>query len=483
LQRHNRLDESSRQRMPQSESNPLSITNGPLPLRTNWLHCSWNTTEAGNAWFKKQQGETAMTVCDVAIIGAGPYGLSIAAHLKALGVDFRIFGSPMAFWLKHMPNGMHLKSEGFASSLYDPNSRFTLEAYCRERGLPYAHIGSPVPLETFSSYGLEFQRRFVPELEDEWVTSVQRSAEGFQLTLGGGEVFTSRRVVVAVGLSYYEYLPPELAALPKDFVTHSSRYGTLQHFQGREVAVVGAGASALDLAALLHQAGAFVQVIARVPRIRFHDPPENLNPSWLDRLRTPITGIGPGWKLFLCANLPLVFRQMPEKFRLEKVRRILGPAPCWFTKEQVVGKVGFHLGVTITEATVQNGRVKLQLTDTAGTKKALTTDHVIAATGYRPSVQRLAFLDSEILSGIRCVEQTPVLSSNFESTVRKLYFVGVTAANTFGPLLRFAYGAKFAAPRLSRHLARTVSGNFVGRESSTNTQPAAQHEAAQPVAG
>jgi thioredoxin reductase len=422
-----------------------------------------------------------MTICDVAIIGAGPYGLSTAAHLRARRVNFRIFGSPMEFWLKHMPTGMHLKSEGFASSLYDPDSTFTLEAYCKERGLPYAHIGTPVPLATFSSYGLEFQRRFVPNLENEWVSSVRRSTAGFQVTLGSGEVFSARRVVVAVGLTYYENLPAELAALPKGFVTHSSKYGTLEHFRGREVAVVGAGASALDLAALLHQAGASVQVIARVPKIRFHDPPDNLNPTWLDRLRTPVTGIGPGWKLFWCTTLPLVFRQMPEEFRLDKVRRILGPAPCWFTKEQVVGKVGFHLGVSIREATIENGRVRLQLTDDAGIKKTLTADHVIAATGYKPDLERLTFLDSGILEGIRRVGQTPVLSSNFESTVRDLYFIGVIAANMFGPLLRFAYGAKFAAPRISKHLARTASG-FAGRESRSNIQPTAEREAGQPVA-
>jgi thioredoxin reductase len=411
--------------------------------------------------------------CDVAIVGAGPYGLSLAAHLKAAGVDFRIFGSPMDFWLKHMPKGMHLKSEGFASSLYDPGSLFTLEAYCKERGLPYAHIGTPVPLEVFSSYGLEFQKRFVPELEEQRVTSLRRAPAGFQVTLSNGEVFTARRIVAAVGLTYYAYLPPELAAVPADFVTHSSKHSTLDQFKGREVAVVGAGASALDLAALLHQAGASVQVVARVPAIRFHAPPDNLNPSWLDRLRTPITGIGPGWKLLLCTNLPLVFRQMPEEFRLEKVRRILGPAPCWFIKEQVVGKVGFNLGVAITEATVQNGRISLQLTDNSGTKKTLTADHVIAATGYKSDLRRVAFLDSEILSGIRFVEQTPALSSNFESTVRNLYFVGITAANTFGPLLRFAYGAGFAAPRLSKHLARTASRNLPKRELLSNSEPAA----------
>jgi thioredoxin reductase len=414
--------------------------------------------------------------CDVAIVGAGPYGLSVAAHLKVAGVDFRIFGDPMEFWRNHMPKGMHLKSEGFASSLYDPGSTFTLQTFCMERGLPYANIGSPVPLEVFSEYGLEFQKRFVPELECQRVSLVRRSPGGFNLTLGNGESFTARRVVVAVGLTYFEYVPPELAELPRELLTHSSKHGALDHFKGRDIAVVGAGASALDLAALLQQAGAKVEVIARVPRIRFHDPPDNLNPSWLDRLRTPVTGIGLGWKLFMCANLPLLFRLMPEQFRIDKVRKILGPAPCWFIKEQVVGKVGINLGVTITKATAEGRKVKLQLTDSNGSKKELVVDQVIAATGYRPDLRRLAFLDSEIVTEIKCVDKSPALSSNFESTVKDLYFVGVTAANTFGPLLRFAYGAGFAAPRLSKHLRRTVFPSSSTREPASQPSSTTKHD-------
>jgi thioredoxin reductase len=405
-----------------------------------------------------------MTKCDVAIIGAGPYGLSIAAHLKARGVDFRIFGNPMHTWLTHMPKGMRLKSEGFASSLYDPDSTYTLEVYCKEHGIAYAKIGLPVPLEVFASYGLEFQRRFVPELQDTLVTSLRRSAEGFQIRLENGEIISARRVVTAVGLTHYEYMPPMLAALPREFATHSSRHNTVDQFKGREVAVVGAGASALDLAALLHQAGAHVQVVARKPVIRFHDPPDKLEPSLIDRLRTPVTGIGPGWKLFLCTNAPLVFRQMPQEFRFDKVRRVLGPAPCWFIKEQVVGKIPFNVDVTVTEAKVQNGRVSLQLTDSLGTQRLLTTDHVIAATGYRVDLRRLAFMDSDLQSGVQSVEHTPVLSSNFESSVPGLYFVGASAANTFGPLLRFAFGAGFTARRLSRHLAKSADRNSVWTE-------------------
>src|SRR5580704_10874104 len=161
-----------------------------------------------------------MTICDVAIIGAGPYGLSIAAHLKARGVNFRIFGHPMHTWLTHMPKGMHLKSEGFASSLSDLGTTFTLEIYCKEKGIPYANTGLPVPLEVFSAYGLEFQKRFVPQVENKVVESVRRSGQGFTVQVNGGETISANRVVIAIGLTHYQNLPPVLAALPEEFVTH-----------------------------------------------------------------------------------------------------------------------------------------------------------------------------------------------------------------------------------------------------------------------
>jgi thioredoxin reductase len=411
-----------------------------------------------------------MNICDVAIIGAGPYGLSIAAHLKALGVNFRIFGTPMHTWRTHMPKGMRLKSEGFASTLYDPGSTFTLEVYCKERGIPYRDLSLPVPLEVFTAYGLEFQKRFVPELETKLVESLKWTGEGFQIRIEGGNTLSARRVVIAVGLTYYKLLPPELSVLPESHVTHSSQHSTVDQFRGREVAVVGAGASALDVAALLCEAGAKVQVLARKPVIRFHDPPEKQHPSFLDQLRNPITGIGPGWKLYFYANAPLIFRQMPLKFRLDRVKRILGPAPCWFIKDQVVGKVSLIVDVKIIEAKVLNGRVSLRLKDSAGTMKTLAADHVISATGYKVDLRRLAFMDSGLQSAIRSVENTPVLSSNFESAVPGLYFVGATAANTFGPLLRFAFGAGFTAKRLSKHLAKTAAPGYFPTESTVSTE-------------
>jgi hypothetical protein len=398
-----------------------------------------------------------MKPCDVAIIGAGPYGLSIAAHLRAAKVDFRIFGSPMHTWSAEMPRGMRLKSDGIASSLYDPDSQFTLEAYCKKNGLPYADVGIPIPRETFVAYGLEFQKRFVPQLEEKSIVSLKPSIGGYQLGLDDGEDVTARRVIVAVGLSYYQYVPPVFSALPETHVTHSSKHKTLDRFKDREVIVVGAGASALDTAALLHNAGAHVQVVARAPAIRLWNPPPPPPASLLQWLRQPMSGLGRGWKLYLCANAPLVFRLMPEQFRLDKVKRVLGPSPAWFIKQDIEGKVPLNPGLSIKDVRIQNGRVKLEVADNAGATRTFEADHIIAATGYRVDLGRLPFLDSNLLAQIRSVENTPVLSSNFESSLPGLYFVGTSAANTFGPVLRFAVGAKFTARRLARHLAASAA--------------------------
>jgi len=133
---------------------------------------------------------------ETAIIGAGPYGLSIAAHFRSRSIPFRIFGRPMDSWLAHMPKGMMLKSDGFASNIYDPGSKFTLKQFCTERGIEYADMGIPVRLATFGEYGLAFRDRMVPELEDKVVTGVERSADGFRLQLDDGEEVKARRVVL-----------------------------------------------------------------------------------------------------------------------------------------------------------------------------------------------------------------------------------------------------------------------------------------------
>ena len=402
----------------------------------------------------EQRSSPSHQTIDIAIIGAGPYGLSIAAHLNARDIAFRIFGSPMSVWATQMPRGMRLKSEGFASSLSDLKSEFTLRDYCRQERIPYSDVGEPVSLETFVAYGLAFQKRFVPNLENRLVTSLRREGAEFELLLEDGEKVFARRVVVAVGITYFANVPAVLAGLGPELVSHSSAHGDLAGFSGRRVAVIGAGASALDLAGLLHVAGASVDLIARAPSIRFQEPPRPR--SWTERLRYPRTGIGSGLDMVFYAHLPHWFQRLPERLRLDRVRKILGPAPGWFSKNDVVGKVSFHLGMQIAGARSEAGRVLLELTGRNGQQERVEADHVVAATGYQVDLHRVAFLDAKLRAQIRKTGAAPALSTSFQSSVPGLYFVGVSAANSFGPLMRFAFGAKFTAGRLARHLARVA---------------------------
>jgi thioredoxin reductase len=393
---------------------------------------------------------------NTAIIGAGPYGLSIAAHFRRGGIPFRIFGRPMDSWTNHMPKGMMLKSDGFASNIYDPDEKFTLQRFCAERSITYSDAGVPVSLETFSAYGQAFRERMLPELEDKLVVSLDRVPEGFVLRLDSGETVTARRVVLAIGITHFEYIPGTLANLPPEFVSHSFRHADPEVFRGRNVIVIGGGASAIDLAAVLHEAGAEVQLVARQPALKFHSTPTGKPRSRWQQIRHPQSGLGPGLRSRFFSDAPGWFHYLPERLRLELVEKTLGPSAGWFVKPKME-RVPCLLGYTPQGADVQNDKVHLHLRAVDGSQRELVAEHIIAATGYKVDLDRLQFLSKEIRSQVRTIKGSPVLSTNFESSVPDIFFAGLAAANSFGPVMRFAFGAGFAARRLTQTVAKAMA--------------------------
>jgi thioredoxin reductase len=392
----------------------------------------------------------------IVIIGAGPYGLSIAAHLRARNIAYRIFGHPMANWQSKMPKGMLLKSDGFASNLADPDDWYSLEEFCLERGLPYSAEDDPVPRETFIAYGHAFRQRFVPEVEERLVAAVRQSGAEFTVQLDDGEIVAADKVILGIGVSDFPYLPPSLGDMPDEFLTHCSRHEDMAAFSGRSVAVIGGGSSAIDVAALLHENGAAVQLVARGAKLKFHGPPEADNPLSA-RLRAPKTGIGPGWRSVFYTRAPLLFHHLPAERRGRIVRGFLGPAGGWYMRDRVIGQVDCLQGFAPHAAQICGGQVHLHLADETGAQREIAADHVIAATGYRVDFRTVGFLGEALRSEMNAVAGVPVLSRNFETSVRGLYVVGPGAAYSFGPMFRFVFGARFTARRLAQHFAHRAA--------------------------
>lgn len=392
---------------------------------------------------------------DTVIIGAGPYGLSIAAHLRARGHSYHIFGRPMESWRTFMPEGMILKSEPFASNLWDPDRRFTFQRYCQAQRIPYAPVGKPLTLERFLKYAEWFRQNTREEPEQITVTRIRRRrGEEFALELADGRPLTSRRVVLATGHIAYAVMPPELAAIPAPAVVHSSRLAPVEHYIQRDVIIIGGGQSALETAAILHEAGARVRIVVRESHIEWWSEPKCDRPLWT-RLKYPDAAVARGWQSLTIAELPRVFRLFSPEKRHPFVADAYGPGGAWWLRDRVDGRIEIRLETRITAASQHDNKVQLELTSPSG-RVQLQADHVITATGFKVDIDRLDYLDPTLKRDIvREAGGIPALSSTFETSVPGLYFAGLASAPVFGPIMRFMYGSKHAASLVAKRLSTT----------------------------
>lgn len=388
---------------------------------------------------------------EITIVGAGPYGLSIAAHLKHLGLRFRIIGSPMHTWRTHMPKGMHLKSAGLSATLFDPEHKFRLKDYCRQNNIPYEDEGLPISLELFTKYGIAFQQQYAPHLEEAKVVKLEKLRDGFELTLDNGDQFTSGKVILAVGIDYFRYTPAALKFLDERHYSHSSQHHELSHFAGKKVAIIGSGSSAIDMAVLLNEIGASPTLLARRKTLNFNQKEGRIRRLW-SRILAPMSGLGPGWQNLLCASAPGLFRYLPAQTRIRIAKNFLGPSGAWFIQDRL-NKVPIILGQHLILAHSFAEKASLRFIDSKGKTSDMEVDHVIAATGYKASLEGIHFLSQGIRKEIQLIGNTPRLSRHFESTVNGLYFAGPSTVNNFGPLMRFALGAGYSSKIISRHLA------------------------------
>lgn len=388
-----------------------------------------------------------MTKCDATIIGAGPYGLSAARHLRTIkGLEVRVFGEPMSFWEQQMPVGMLLRSNWTATQIASPGSTLSLDAFQKATG---ADFYMPVPLDRFVQYGQWYHQQAVPDVDRRHVCRVEGGPNGFTITLQDGEIVRSPRVVVAAGIGSFARRPAEFDHVPPELASHSSVHRDLGTFAGKKVLVIGGGQSALESAALLQENGAQPEVISRSQTIHWLQ-------GWLSKtlhhrsglfvrnlLYAP-TDVGPAGLSQLMAR-PDLLNRLPRGLRDKLWKRSVRPAGAgWLVPR--LKDVPLRLGRSVVSAAVLGERVKVRLSD--GTERAV--DHVLLGTGYRVDISKYEFLSPKLKESIACHNGYPKLRPGLETSVAGLHILGAPAAWSFGPLMQFVSGTNYASPALLR---------------------------------
>jgi cation diffusion facilitator CzcD-associated flavoprotein CzcO len=352
-----------------------------------------------------------------------------------------------------MPPGLNLKSLAFATSIHVPEPGHSFPEWCRARGL---EDYEPCPMECYAAYGMWMKDRFVWDVDPSEVTEVTAAGHHlFDVTTASGERVRARNVVSATGLYGLAYTPDEMRALPPALHTHTFELSSYQRFAGQYVAVVGAGSSAIEAAALVHEAGGRSELLVRAPVATFNSRTAR-DRSLIDRIRTPMTVLGAGRKNWLLQTMPYAVRLLPEQRRVRLVQAYLPPTAPWWIRDRVEGKVVIRVRTRVVEATPVGDRVRLRLREDGGQESSLEVDHVISGTGYALDLDRMGYLEESLRRHIQRVAKAPRLSIDFESSVPGLYFVGAVSAMSFGPVFRFVAGARVAAPAIARTIALNV---------------------------
>jgi len=369
---------------------------------------------------------------DLLIIGAGPFGLAVAAYARHLGIDHTVVGKPMEFWNANMPTGMYLRSASDWS--LDPVGVHTIVKFLETQGLTPADV-EPLSLQFYLRYAQWFQEQKRIETLPAFVQRLDYlddESHRFRAMLDDDRVVSASHAVIAVGFKYFKYLPPELVAcLPAGRYAHTCNLVDFRGLKGKRCLIVGGRQSAFEWAALLTEAGA-----AAVHVSYRHDSPtfKAADWSWVNPLVEAMIE-NPGW-----------FRRLTQKeqdavsHRLwvegrSKVEpwlepRVMQATTTLWPRTQVVA---VHEGPDGLAVRLDNG-------------STLTVDSVILATGYKVNIGQVPFLArGNILNRLETRNGFPVLDEHFESNIPGLFMTSMAAVQDFGPFFAFTVSVRTSA--------------------------------------
>lgn len=367
------------------------------------------------------------------IIGAGPFGLAMAAYAQQQGIDHLVVGKPMEFWRDNMPEGMYLRSA--CDWHLDPGNVDTIERFLETQGLTIAAV-EPLSRQFYLAYTQWFRKQKTIEAIPEYVqqlTRISNHPDLFQATLENGQTIEAKQVVVALGFKPFKHVPGDLAKLlPAGRFSHTCDLVDFKAFKGKRCLIIGGRQSAFEWTALLNDAGA-----AAVDICHRHDSPKfaAADWSWVNPLVDAMVD-NPNW-----------FRNLTPGEKDEVNHRLWAEGRLkvepWLESRVMKETVKLWPNTQVTSCDeLPSGELEVKLDNGQG----LTVDHIILATGYKVQIDQVPFLGrGELLDELHIHNGYPVLDEHFQTNIPGLYFTSMAATQDFGPFFAFTISVRTSA--------------------------------------
>ena len=392
---------------------------------------SWGSLEA-----------SAESHTDLLIVGAGPFGLAIAAYAQQYGIRHQLVGTAMGFWRDNMPEGMLLRSTCDWS--LDPLDDYSIDAYLNSLGKQCREV-APLSRNFYLDYARWFQQGRALQSDEIKVVSLIAEGDRFiALTDSGGRIY-GKNVVVAVGFEAFAHSPPELVSLfPEGRCQHTCSLVDFGQLAGRRVLIIGGRQSAFEWAALIREAGA-----DRIDVAYRHATPlfEPSDWTWVNPIVDNLAA-DPGWYRRLSEDEK---QQLNRRF-WEEGRLKLEP---WLAPRIDHPNVGLHPHSNVIGA--EAGDQGIEVAFDSG--ETFAVDEIVFATGYRVNLERLPFLAPELRSALGIQEGYAPLDVNFQTRVPGLYLTSLAATRDFGSFLAFTVSVRAQANVIGQSIRRSLQAH------------------------
>jgi FAD-dependent urate hydroxylase len=374
------------------------------------------------------------------VVGAGPYGLAVAARARERGIDTVIVGRPLGFWTDHMPTEMFLRS-GTDWHL-DASGVHTFEAFVNDRRFLPSEL-DPIPIRVFLEYATWFQTEKRLDVRAQFVSTLVKQGSQFLAGFEDGSQIIADHVVAAPGCGYFAQVPKWTDELSPGMCSHTSNLVQFDECAGQRVLIVGGRQSAYEWAALLGEHGA-----ERLDIVHRHDVPQFERVSWnfVDQYMDTTIQVPGWWRTLPRADQDNIARRFWEAGRLTLE---------WWLKPRLTGP-RFHVwpNAQVVSAISERGASERgAAVVTLSNGERLSVDRVILATGYAAELSNVPYL-GPIISDIHVHGGFPMLDEGFQSSISGLYLPGFAASRDFGPFFGFTKACPAAATLIVERLER-----------------------------